>query len=177
VHDRGRFIVDLAPGGPLPTLVTVAMQRSASPIRVVRQTVRCRFDGSTGRGAWSRYHRRGPAPKWRNGRRGGLKHRWGQPRQGSNPCFGTIGGRVDEFLSTKQLGWVLGRSASSIRSAIRSGELAATRIPGGFRIPREEVLRVSREHVEAEAGRKLDDRELERLIDEVLATNEDATGA
>jgi hypothetical protein len=28
-------------------------------------------------------------PKWRNGRRGGLKHRWGQPRPGSNPGFGT----------------------------------------------------------------------------------------
>ena len=30
-----------------------------------------------------------PAPKWRNGRRDGLKHRWGQPRPGSNPGFGT----------------------------------------------------------------------------------------
>src|SRR5439155_1732000 len=29
-------------------------------------------------------------PKWRNGRRGGLKHRWGPPRVGSNPTFGTI---------------------------------------------------------------------------------------
>src|SRR5438046_1308593 len=28
-------------------------------------------------------------PKWRNGRRGGLKNRWGQPRAGSNPAFGT----------------------------------------------------------------------------------------
>ena len=29
-------------------------------------------------------------PKWRNGRRDGLKHRWGQPRVGSTPTFGTI---------------------------------------------------------------------------------------
>ena len=29
-------------------------------------------------------------PKWRNGRRGGLKNRWGQPRAGSSPAFGTI---------------------------------------------------------------------------------------
>ena len=29
-------------------------------------------------------------PKWRNGRRDGLKHRWGQPHVGSTPTFGTI---------------------------------------------------------------------------------------
>ena len=28
-------------------------------------------------------------PKWRNGRRDGLKNRWGQPRVGSTPTFGT----------------------------------------------------------------------------------------
>jgi hypothetical protein len=28
-------------------------------------------------------------PKWRNGRRGGLKHRWPQGRVGSTPTFGT----------------------------------------------------------------------------------------
>ena len=31
---------------------------------------------------------------------------------------------------------------------------------------------MARERIEAEAGRKLSDRELERLIDEVIATNE-----
>ena len=28
-------------------------------------------------------------PKWRNGRRAGLKNRWGQPHVGSTPTFGT----------------------------------------------------------------------------------------
>ena len=28
-------------------------------------------------------------PKWRNGRRDGLKHRWVNPRAGSSPAFGT----------------------------------------------------------------------------------------
>ncbi len=31
-------------------------------------------------------------PKWRNGRRDGLKHRWGLPHVGSIPTFGTFGG-------------------------------------------------------------------------------------
>src|SRR5512138_976693 len=29
------------------------------------------------------------APEWRNGRRYGLKNRWGQPRTGSSPVSGT----------------------------------------------------------------------------------------
>ena len=33
-------------------------------------------------------------PKWRNGRRGGLKNRWGKPRVGSTPTFGTSRHRV-----------------------------------------------------------------------------------
>jgi len=57
---------------------------------------------------------------------------------------------------------------------IRAGEIEATRIVGGFRIPREEVLRVSRETIQEKAGRKLSDSQLEKLIDEVLATNESA---
>jgi hypothetical protein len=39
-------------------------------------------------------------------------------------------------------------------------------------VPRSEVLRLARERIEAEAGRKLSDRELEKLIDEMIATNE-----
>ena len=62
---------------------------------------------------------------------------------------------MDDHLSTKQL--------------------EALRIPAGFRIARGEVLRLARQKVEADAGRKLSDRELERLIDEVIATNEAAT--
>ena len=79
---------------------------------------------------------------------------------------------MEESLSTQHLAWVLGRSANSIRDDIRSGDIESTRIPSGFRIPKAEVLRLARERIEAEAGRKLSDRELERLIDEVIATNE-----
>jgi excisionase family DNA binding protein len=79
---------------------------------------------------------------------------------------------MDDHLSTKELGWLLGRSSSSVREMIRDGEIEAARIPGGFRIPRDEVLRVSRETIQGKAGRKLSDAELEGLIDEVLATNE-----
>jgi excisionase family DNA binding protein len=79
---------------------------------------------------------------------------------------------VDEHLSTRQLSWVLGRSSGTIRDLIRDGEIDGVRLPAGFRVPKAEVLRLARERVEAEAGRKLSDRELERLIDEVIATNE-----
>ena len=82
---------------------------------------------------------------------------------------------MDEYLSTKELGWVLGRSATSIRTLLKNGEVHAVRMPGGYRIPRSEVLRVSRDHVEAEAGRKLGDRELERLVEQVIAANEHIT--
>ncbi len=81
---------------------------------------------------------------------------------------------MDESLSTQQLGWVLGRSGNSIRDDIKSGDIQSNRIPSGFRIPKPEVLRLARERIEAEAERKISDRELERLIDEVIATNERA---
>jgi excisionase family DNA binding protein len=73
------------------------------------------------------------------------------------------------------MGWILGRSQGTIRDMIRDGEMEGVRIPGGFRIPKAEALRLARERVEAEAGPKLSDRELERLIDEVIATNESGT--
>ena len=79
-----------------------------------------------------------------------------------------------DSLSTEQLGWVLGRSANSIRDEIRSGDIESARIPSGFRIPKAEVLRLAREKAEAEADRKLSDRDLERLIDEVISSNEAA---
>lgn len=81
-------------------------------------------------------------------------------------------GGMEDHLSTEQLGWVLGRSSGSIRRAIGEGEIEATRIPDGFRIAKDEVLRLSRETVEQKAGRKLSDGELEQLIDEVISTNE-----
>jgi excisionase family DNA binding protein len=79
---------------------------------------------------------------------------------------------MDELLSTKQMSWVLGRSPGTVRDMIRDGEIEGVRIPGGFRVPKSEALRVARERIESEAGRKLSDRELERLIDEVIATNQ-----
>ena len=79
---------------------------------------------------------------------------------------------MQEHLSTTQIGWLIGRSSGTVREMIRDGEIEASRIPGGFRIPRDEVLRVSRETIQEKAGRDLSDRELEKLIDGVLETNE-----
>jgi len=78
---------------------------------------------------------------------------------------------VDEHLSTQQVGWVIGHSPGTVRDRIQAGEIDATRIVDGYRIPKAEVLRLARERIEAEAGRKLSTRDLERLIDELLATN------
>jgi excisionase family DNA binding protein len=80
---------------------------------------------------------------------------------------------MDDHLSTKEMGWVLGRSPGTVRDMIRDGEIEAVRLPDGFRIPKAEALRVARERIEAEAGKNLSDRELERLIDEVISTNEE----
>lgn len=79
---------------------------------------------------------------------------------------------MDDHLSTEQVGWLLERSANRIRDMIQDGEIEAVRIPAGFRIPKAEVLRLARERIEAEGGKKLSDRALERLIDEVIETNE-----
>jgi len=79
---------------------------------------------------------------------------------------------VEDQLSTQQVAWVLGRSPGTVRDKIKDGEIDAMRILDGYRIPKAEVLRLARERVEAEAGRKLTDRDLERLIDDLIATNE-----
>jgi excisionase family DNA binding protein len=79
---------------------------------------------------------------------------------------------MDDHLSTEQVGWLLERSSGSVRDMIQSGEIEAVRIPAGFRIPKAEVLRLARDRIEAEAGQKLSDRALERLIDGVIETNE-----
>ena len=79
---------------------------------------------------------------------------------------------MEDQLSTQQVAWVLGRSPGTVRDKIKDGEIDAMRILDGYRIPKAEVLRLARERVEAEAGRKLTDRDLERLIDELIATNE-----
>ena len=78
---------------------------------------------------------------------------------------------MDDFLSTREMAWVLGRSSGTIRDMIRDGEIEGVRLPAGFRIPKAEALRVAREHVEERAGRKLSDRQLERLADEVIDRN------
>ena len=80
---------------------------------------------------------------------------------------------MDELLSTREMAWVLGRSAGRVRRMIRDGEINGVRLPGGFRVPKAEALRLARQRIEAEAHRKLSDRELERLIDAVISTNED----
>jgi hypothetical protein len=79
---------------------------------------------------------------------------------------------VDEHLSTQQIGWILDRSPGSVRDMIRDGDIEGVRLPSGFRVPKAEALRLARERIEAEAGRKLADRELERLVDALIATNE-----
>jgi excisionase family DNA binding protein len=81
---------------------------------------------------------------------------------------------MDELLTTREMSWVLGRSAGSIRRMITGGEIEGTRIPGGYRVPKAEALRLARDRIEAEAGRKLSDRALEKLIDQVISTNEQA---
>lgn len=83
---------------------------------------------------------------------------------------------MDESLSTREMSWVLDRSAGSIRGMIRAGEIEGVRLPGGFRVPKAEVLRLARERIETEAGRKLADREIEGLIDQMIATNEEREG-
>jgi hypothetical protein len=82
---------------------------------------------------------------------------------------------MDDHLSTRELGWILGRSAGTVRDMIVAGEIEPTRIVGGYRIPKAEALRLGRERIEAEAGRKLSDKELKRLIDQVIETNQAAT--
>ena len=82
---------------------------------------------------------------------------------------------MSDSLSTKEVGWLLEKSPAAVREMIRAGEIEATRIPGGFRISREEARRLGRERIEAEAGRVVSDAQLDRLIDQVIETNEART--
>ena len=79
-----------------------------------------------------------------------------------------------DSLSTREVGWVLGRSAGSIREAIEDGEIEGTRIPQGFRIAKSEVLRLARDKLRGEGAKHVSDSALERLIDQVIETNEAA---
>lgn len=82
---------------------------------------------------------------------------------------------MEDHLSTRQVGWILGHSPGTVRDRIVAGEIEATRTVEGYRIAKSEALRLGRERIEVEAGRKLSDRELERLIDQVITANEAAT--
>jgi excisionase family DNA binding protein len=79
---------------------------------------------------------------------------------------------MEDHLSTQQVAWVLGRSPGTVRDKIQDGEIDAMRIVDGYRVPKAEVLRLARARIEAEADRKMSDRDLEHLIDELIATNE-----
>jgi excisionase family DNA binding protein len=79
---------------------------------------------------------------------------------------------MEDHLSTKHVSWILGRSAGTVRDMVKTGEIDASRITTGFRIPKAEVLRLARQKVESEGGRQISDRALEGLIDEIIATNE-----
>ena len=79
---------------------------------------------------------------------------------------------MNDLVTTQQLAWVLGESTSTIRGQIKSGDIEASRIVGGYRIPKSEALRLAREKIEAETGGKISDAKLERLVDEVIETNE-----
>ena len=81
---------------------------------------------------------------------------------------------MNDLLSTQQLAWVLGESTGTIRDQIKAGDIEASRIVGGYRIPKSEALRSAREKVEAETSTKISDAKLERLIDSVIETNESA---
>ena len=84
---------------------------------------------------------------------------------------------MNDHLSTQEVAWILGRSAGTVRDKIKDGEIEAIRIVDGFRVPRAEALRLARGRIEAEDGRTLSDRDLERLIDELIATNEERLAA
>ena len=84
---------------------------------------------------------------------------------------------MDDQLSTEQVAWIVDRSPETVRDMIRDGEIQTSRIPAGFRIPKAEALRLARERIETEAGRKLSDRELEQVIDKLIATNEERRGS
>ena len=79
---------------------------------------------------------------------------------------------MNDPLTTQQLAWVLGRSTGTIRDQIKAGEIEGTRIVSGYRIPKAEALRLAREKVESATNSKLSDKDLERLVDEVIEINQ-----
>ena len=84
---------------------------------------------------------------------------------------------MNDHLSTQELAWIIGRSPGTVRDRIKDGGIEAIRIVDGYRIPKAEAMRLGRERIEAEGGRTVSDRDLERLIDELIATNEERLAA
>ena len=84
---------------------------------------------------------------------------------------------MNDHLSTQELAWIIGQSPGTVRDKIKDGEIEAIRIVDGFRIPRAEAMRLARERIDSEDGPKHADRDLERLIDELIATNEERLAA
>ena len=84
---------------------------------------------------------------------------------------------MNDHLSTQQVAWILDRSPGTVRDTIKDGEIEAIRIVDGFGIPKVEAIRLARERIEAEDGRKVSDRALETLIDELIDTNEERLAA
>jgi excisionase family DNA binding protein len=75
--------------------------------------------------------------------------------------------------STREVGQLIGRSPGTIRKMIERGELEAHRLPGaGYRIERDVVVALAKEHLLDEAGARLSDDRVEKLIDQVIAQNE-----
>jgi hypothetical protein len=81
----------------------------------------------------------------------------------------------EEYYSTEQVGWLIGESANAVRRMIKGGEIEGVRLPAGFRVKRDEALRLSRERIQRETGRTISDRELERAVDQTISTNEALT--
>jgi hypothetical protein len=77
--------------------------------------------------------------------------------------------------STREVGWILGRSAGTLWDMIVAGEIEATRTVEVYRIAKAKALRTWPRTARSQAGGKLSERDLERLIDQMIETNEAAT--
>ena len=78
-----------------------------------------------------------------------------------------------ENYSTREVSQLIGRSAGTVRRMIERGELDAHRLPGvGYRIPREAVIEVGKATLLDEAGARLSDARVARLVDQVIEHNE-----
>jgi excisionase family DNA binding protein len=78
-----------------------------------------------------------------------------------------------DHYSTTEVGQLVGRSPGAVRRLIELGELEARRLPGvGYRIPRDAVIALGKETLLDEAGARLSDAQVARLVDRVIEHNE-----